>query len=596
MRPITRVLTATAAVLALGAAPVAASSDFTIKGAGNGHGVGMSQYGAYGQALAGRTTGQILSTYYTGTTTGSRTVDFDPRIAVGRDQVRTQVVIRGASARVTAAGRTFTNAAVNSVWTVDPLSGTTCRTRTTGVDESGACPTFDPNSGGQIEVRLYDASAKQFRRHHAYGRASVVEVIADRVGTSNRLDTVVELPMEQYLYGLGEMPYSWHPEALKAQAIAGRSFALHRLIGTGANPDRGCSCHLWDSQQDQVFQGHDRETSGQWARWQDAVNDTAGLVVLTKDASAVGTRNGIVQAFYSSSSSGRTESKEESQSFSSIPWPYMVSVDDPWSLQDDIKNPHRSWTAIVPGSTAASKVGFDTVTSIDITSKSQSGAALQVRFRGVKDGKRVESLRTGDFVRRAFGLRSTHLDAVFLPPFVDDDGNVHEQSIVWLASQGITNGCNPPTLDRFCPSESVTRGQMAAFLVRTLNLSSGSGGNFKDTAVHTFENDIDALRASGITVGCNPPANDRFCPNEAVTRAQMASFLVRARDHARDPLPTTGKDFFVDDRGNVHEQSINRIRVAGITSGCNPPAGDRFCPGDQVTRAQMASFLRNAFG
>ena len=113
--------------------------------------------------------------------------------------------------------------------------------------------------------------------------------------------------------------------------------------------------------------------------------------------------------------------------------------------------------------------------------------------------------------------------------FSDDDGNIFEADIEWLASQGITKGCNPPVNDRFCPNENVTRGQMAAFLVRALGYTDSGGGDlFFDDDLSIFENDIDKLGTAGVTKGCNPPANDRFCPDEYVTRGQMAAFLRRA--------------------------------------------------------------------
>ncbi|MCP3934450.1 MAG: S-layer homology domain-containing protein, partial [Actinomycetia bacterium] len=112
--------------------------------------------------------------------------------------------------------------------------------------------------------------------------------------------------------------------------------------------------------------------------------------------------------------------------------------------------------------------------------------------------------------------------------FTDDDG-VFELNIESLAEAGITRGCNPPTNDRYCPNDAVTRGQMAAFLVRALKLPTGTPGAFTDDD-GVFELNIESLAEAGITRGCNPPTNDRYCPNDAVTRGQMAAFLVRALD------------------------------------------------------------------
>ena len=113
--------------------------------------------------------------------------------------------------------------------------------------------------------------------------------------------------------------------------------------------------------------------------------------------------------------------------------------------------------------------------------------------------------------------------------FVDVAGsNVFAADIEALAASGITVGCNPPVNDRFCPQEPVERQQMAAFLVRALDLPAGSASFVDVSTSSVFAADIAALADAGITVGCNPPVNDRFCPEEPVERQQMAAFLVRA--------------------------------------------------------------------
>ncbi len=111
-------------------------------------------------------------------------------------------------------------------------------------------------------------------------------------------------------------------------------------------------------------------------------------------------------------------------------------------------------------------------------------------------------------------------------PFDDSTGSVFAESIRWLSAAGITEGCGPR---RFCPDATVTRGQMAAFLGRALKLPAPATPRlFSDTRGHIFEGAVSRLAHAGITVGCNPPANTRFCPDGLVTRGQMAAFLVRA--------------------------------------------------------------------
>jgi len=179
-----------------------------------------------------------------------------------------------------------------------------------------------------------------------------------------------------------------------------------------------------------------------------------------------------------------------------------------------------------------------------------------------------------------------------LPPggtFTDDNGNVHEANIEAIADVGITRGCNPPVNDRYCPSGNVTRGQMAAFLKRALDLAPVSTNYFTDDDGLVFEADINAVAAAGITKGCNPPDNDLFCPDASVTREQMAAFLTRAFSY-----PATSTDYFTDDDTSIFQASINALAGAGVTAGCNPPANDQFCPTAPVKRDQMASFFARA--
>ena len=176
------------------------------------------------------------------------------------------------------------------------------------------------------------------------------------------------------------------------------------------------------------------------------------------------------------------------------------------------------------------------------------------------------------------------------PSFTDvPDSSIFSGHIEWLARVGITEGCNPPANDNFCPKDYVTRGQMAAFLVRGLGLTDAGGGDhFDDDNNNIFESSIDKLYTAGITSGCNPPTNNHYCPNSYVTRGQMAAFLVRGLGLT----DAGGGDHFDDDNNNIFESSIDKLYTAGITSGCNPPTNNHYCPNANVTREQMAAFLR----
>ena len=172
------------------------------------------------------------------------------------------------------------------------------------------------------------------------------------------------------------------------------------------------------------------------------------------------------------------------------------------------------------------------------------------------------------------------------PPFVDIDDSVHRTSIDLIAIAGITRGCGAPGDREFCPDAPVTRAQMATFLTRTLDLPAADRDYFTDDDGTTHEDNINRLAAAGISQGCGKADNNHYCPDQPVTRAQMATFLTRSLD-----LPAADRDYFTDDDGTTHEDNINRLAAAGISQGCGRGDNDHYCPSEPVSRAQMAAFL-----
>jgi len=163
-----------------------------------------------------------------------------------------------------------------------------------------------------------------------------------------------------------------------------------------------------------------------------------------------------------------------------------------------------------------------------------------------------------------------------------DVGSAFRADIAWLATSGITAGCSAD-FERFCPTSSVTRAQMASFLARGLALPASSTDAFTDDDGSIHEFDINRVAAAGIATGCG---GGGFCPAAPVTRGQMAAFLDRALS-----LADATQDHFTDDDGSPFELNINRVAAAGITTGCTPTT---FCPAAPVTRGQMAAFLHRA--
>jgi regulation of enolase protein 1 (concanavalin A-like superfamily) len=168
--------------------------------------------------------------------------------------------------------------------------------------------------------------------------------------------------------------------------------------------------------------------------------------------------------------------------------------------------------------------------------------------------------------------------------FVDvADGSVHAVAIQALAAAGVTQGCTP---DRFCPAHPLTRAQLASLLVRLLELPSASSGYQPFVDVDrgaSHAGSINALAEAGLVQGCEP---GRYCPTRTLTRGQAATVLAAAWG-----LEPTGERSFSDLGNSVHARSILALADAGLTAGCS---ADRFCAGEPLTRAQFASFLYRA--
>jgi hypothetical protein len=182
-------------------------------------------------------------------------------------------------------------------------------------------------------------------------------------------------------------------------------------------------------------------------------------------------------------------------------------------------------------------------------------------------------------------------------PFSDvAPGHLFFNYISLLKARNVSRGC---VFDgsRYCPSEAMTRGEMASFLYRAATLSNQYGSNnvppfFEDVPPsHPAFTAIQALRMAGITKGCSvTPA--RFCPDDPVTRGQMAAFIVRAK-LGNDTFASTPTAYFTDvPSGHLFFKYVQMLKEYGITAGCG---AQTFCPDAPNTRGEMSVFVVRAF-
>ncbi len=553
------VVTAFALLVTLLSLPAAAQEEtYTFDGGGWGHGVGMSQFGAYGMALEDPTVtaDDILTHYYTGVEIGdvsSATVEpflleEELPLWIGIFQDEETVTFTtgptvsepGASAILCYGGEEEPSCDIiaqpGDLWRYEVLADGcqfskkvdgvwTPQTETKTV-ECGASAT--PATPDTIIMLTALKTPLQLKS----GALRIREDVPTPSDPDGGLHAIWQSSLEDYVRGIAEMPDSWGdvaPAAIEAQAIAARTYAANRVGDRGSESGftvtrRGlCWCNLFDDTRDQVFTGWTGELAHPNAAL--AASETTGKVLLHEGST--------IQAYYFSSSFGFTENSEDvfTQAL-----PYLRSVEDPWSLTSpgnpfDVWDPPPTFTA----TDLAARLGWQKVEDVRIVS---SAPAARVYISGLgSGGAPIQKEFRGEDLRTPLGLRSPQITAINgvgtiagVPNFTDIEGSVHGADIIQLAKLGITKGCNPPDNDRFCPDDPVTRGQMAAFLHRALGglLVPGESVEFVDDDGSIFEADIEWLGATGVTKGCNPPDNDRFCPDAGVTRAQMASFLVRA--------------------------------------------------------------------
>ena len=343
-------------LILLATAPAASAGRVvTIRGGGWGHGMGMSQYGAYGRALAGESAERIVEHYYSGTSV--RRVHM-PKIRVGLLQGRGSVAFgsqrrSGGGGHISVAvggtGRKLTAGGPGDAFRVEPAKAGRMRVYRNGhrVRRNGRKAFGSRRHPVIVKFERFGSLLRVAGKPYSYADGRL------QLGTYSSpacrgacLRAVLSLPMQGYLRGLGEVPSSWPQPALRAQAIAGRTYAFEksRRLGSHRPP---CDCTVYDSTVDQAYVGDaKRTTSGvYWKDWKRAVKRTRGKVILH--------RGRPIQALYSSSSGGHTENNENVWGGSAIS--YLRGVRD---RPDRVAaNPNHTWTERVSWRAFSSRVG-----------------------------------------------------------------------------------------------------------------------------------------------------------------------------------------------------------------------------------------------
>jgi len=373
----------------------AAGSLFLVSGRGWGHGVGLSQYGAWGFAQNGMPYDQILAHYYPGTTLGPAPVA----------QVRVLVAENRKVVRIGSAAPFKATDASGAAYDV-PAGAYEL-----GADLTLVLPDKSVTLAPPVRFEPGDAPLELGR---PYRGALVL------LSNGKRVSAVDYVGLEQYLYGVvpGEMPADWTPAALEAQAVAARSYALANLAVAG-------DFDLYSDTRSQVYRGIAVED----ARTTAAVDATSGQVVLFDGQ--------VAETFFFSTSGGRTAAAADVWG---KPFPYLVSVDDPY----DTLSPYHEWGPVLfTGKELAQQLGALAPHAVrDLTvGQDSSGRAAAVTLVGDVTSTQV----SGVDLRRLLGLRSTWFDVGVLTLDAEKPLLVFGEKAVL---RGVARGAGGVTLER----------------------------------------------------------------------------------------------------------------------------------------------------
>jgi len=366
--------------------PLSPTPDFTFYGRGYGHGVGMSQYGARGRALAGQLAPAILAHYYAGTTPGSRSPTTIVRVLVLSGFAATTakpatIVGRGGTWTIDGIAKTFP---ANSKLTLAPTApGATSWTiavlSSTGATlDTGTVSTVlvvRPAAAATLLQLASKATTSNVYRGYLRVRLTTTAMVINHIGVDSYLRGVVPL----------EMPASWPAEALKAQAIAARSYALSHI-----HPSTG-TYDLYDDTRSQVYRGQKAEN----ALTDAAVTATNGSVLLSGTA--------VANALFHSADGGWTENNENvfvsaTGGIVAGPVSYLRGSSDraPDGTSYDKASPYATWqtATYTPAALSAilakdTRTNVGTLISLDLSRRGVSGRLISVTIVGSLGSKTV---------------------------------------------------------------------------------------------------------------------------------------------------------------------------------------------------------------
>jgi stage II sporulation protein D len=337
-----------------------APKSFTFTGSGFGHGVGLSQYGAKGQALEGKSATEILKYYFpqAEVTPVVDTATISVNIA---HKVSALSIVIPATDSATVA---IDTAVATSLPQNSPLNFAVSGKSITGPGGIGRTWTIRWNNPQSIVSVNYGKTKFQVAHGHLRLKAVNAPGIGFRIEATNLLRL-----RDQYLYGIAEVPSSWPAAALQSQAIASRTYALMRMNSI----KKACDCHVYNSMYDQAFVGYSKEGEPRYGQfWKAAVDST---LVDESRGLAITINQLPVSVFFSSSSGGITQRAVDV-------WgtdiPHLENVPDPWSIDPAVNKNFALWKKKVSQKVMAKAFGLADVIELTLGERTATNSVLNV--------------------------------------------------------------------------------------------------------------------------------------------------------------------------------------------------------------------------
>ena len=454
-------------------------------------------------------------------------------------------------------------------------------------------------------------------REHKHG---ILKLRNKNVSSGFHVSLAVNI--EKYLYGLAEMPSHWNVKALEAQALVGRSYAVFQYLkqnipsektdtdaGLSSSRKDYCWCHIGSTASSQYYYGYLKEIAG--PNWVQAVNNTSGKVI-TYDGGY--TQSTVVQAFYSSSTGGKTNDNVVGFG-SATPWPYLKTVDDPWSVDNRVGNPKAAWSYDFSSYQLSKNIlcgdipCFDAVTDIYVSSVSESGAALQVTMKGFKNGSAKTVTKSGRNIKSQLGFTSHYfktssqsdISNLSIGPITANSSTTtavensssstgdtpqyatSSSGLNYLSKAGLLNVCNETS--SACQAKTISREEAAAVVTVVGGVSLDAPNAYSDDDQSLYQQATNALPYYGMQVCFGSPF--QIQPSETVSRDELACLLVKSIRAGTTENLSGSIDKFSDEGASKWTNEINVLAANDVIPACSD-LSDKFCPSRKITIGEVS--------